>query len=201
MPIDEGFERHFKNLFRAVEFQVKSNIPMFTILLLPENREKTEDFPNFCENMVEFFSNFRSNGIISEQKIKVSIFGKWYKLPGRLVEELKKSIDESKEYDNFFLNFCVNYDYQEEIVDACRLIAKQVELGKLDPEMITKETIKENVYSSYLLPPDILLIYGDRRSAGLLLWDSVNSRIMFANKSFMDFEDKDIQDCLDDGNK
>ena len=65
-------------------------------------------------------------------------------------------------------------------------------LGKIDPEMITKESIKENVYSSYFLPPDVILIYGERKSTGLLLWDSVNSGIAFAGKSFMEFEEDDI---------
>ena len=34
---------------------------------------------------------------------------------------------------------------------------------------------------------DIILIYGERKLSGLLLWDSVNSNIVFAAESFMDF--------------
>ena len=78
-----------------------------------------------------------------------------------------------------------------------RLITKQVKLGKIDPEMITKETIKENIYSSYFLAPDIILVYGERKLTGLLLWDSAKSGIEFAGKSFMEFEEKDFEKFME----
>ena len=62
--------------------------------------------------------------------------------------------------------------------------------------MITKEAIKENIYSSYFLPPDVVLVYGEERLTGLLLWDSVNSRIKFAGKSFMEFDEGDFEKIL-----
>lgn len=190
----EGCIRYFKLLKELLKTQIKLNIPIFTIYLLPENAEKSsDDYIIFCDYMAEFFNDLSDNPIIQEHKIKISIFGKWYKLPGKAVESLKNMIEATKEYDNFFVNFCINYDGQEEIVDACKLIAKQVELGKLNPEMITKDAIKENIYSSYLLPPDIILIYGERKLTGLLLWDSVNSNVIFMEKSFMEFEESDLE--------
>lgn len=190
----EGYKRHFKLLSRLLELQVKLNVPIFTIYLLPEYVDKSADaYTIFSEFMADFFYELSTSPIISEQKIKISIFGKWYNLPGKTVESLKKIIEDTKEYDSFFANFCINYDGQEEIVDACKLIAKQVEIGKLDPEMIRKDTIKENTYSSYFLAPDVILIYGERKLRGILLWDSVNSRIAFADKSFMEFEEEDIK--------
>ncbi|MBI2652755.1 undecaprenyl diphosphate synthase family protein [Candidatus Woesearchaeota archaeon] len=198
IEIGEGCKRYFGCLGRLLELQVHLNIPISTIHLLSENFEKsTDDYLIFCDFIKEFFNELVNNSIIVGQKIKISVFGKWYNLPGKTVESLKNLIASTKEYDNFFVNFCINYDGQEEIVDACKLIAKQVELGKIDPEMITKGSIKENMYSSYFLPPDIILIYGERKLTGLLLWDSVSSRIEFAGKSFMEFEEEDIKNILD----
>ena len=191
--INEAYSKYFKLLNNLLQLQVKSNIPIFTVYLLPVDAEKYgDDFLIFSEHMADFFNGLPGNPIISEQKIKVSIFGKWYKLPSKSIDALKRMIDDTKEYDNFFVNFCINYDGHEEIVDACKLIAKQVELGKIAPEMITKENIKENLYSSYFLAPDIVLIYGERKLSGLLLWDSAKSRIVFAGKSFMEFEESDL---------
>ena len=187
------FKEYFSRLSRLLNAQLDFNIPIFTIYLLPEGAEKNEHFAALCDFMSEFFEDLcNANGIL-RQKTKISVFGKWYNLPSRLIESLKKAIDETKENNSFFVNFCINYDGQEEIVDACKLIAKQIELGKLDPEMVTKETIKENIYSSYFLPPDAYLIYGDKRWDGLLLWDSVRSKIIFAGKPFIEFEEDDIK--------
>ena len=192
--LEEGCERYFKQLAGILELQTRLNIPIFTVYLLPDDADKpNEDYAAFSDFMANFFSQLADNPVVSGHKMKISIFGKWYNLPGKAVESLKKVIEETKEFDSFFVNFCINYDGQEEIVDACRLIAKQVGLGKLDAEMITKENIKENIYSSYFLPPDIILIYGERRLSGLLLWDSSKSKIVFADKSFMEFEESDIE--------
>ncbi len=196
--IDDGLGKYFGFLRSLLNIQVKLNVPIFTIYLLADDLEKsTEYYLIFSENMANFFNELSNNPIIAEQKIKISIFGKWYNLPGKAVESTKKIIEETKDYDNFFVNFCINYDGQEEIVDACKVIAKQVELGKIAPEMITKEIIKENLYSSYFLPPDIILIYGERKLSGLLLWDSAKSRIAFAGKPFMEFEEKDIEKFME----
>jgi len=194
MGIEECCSRCFGLVSRLLAAQISSNIPIFTIYLLPEDvKTSTEDYMIFCDCMANFFSELAGSSIVSGHKIKISIFGKWYNLPGKAVESLKMAIEATKEYDSFFANFCINYDGQEEIVDACRLIAKQVQLGKIDAEMITKGTIKENIYSSYFLPPDMVLIYGERKLAGLLLWDSATANVVFTGKSFMEFEEGDVE--------
>ena len=159
----EACKRYFRHLSRLLKIQVESSIPIFTVYLPTDAEKSADDYIIFSDCLAKFLNELSEKGIASEQKIKISIFGKWYKLPGKAVESLKKAIEETKDYDSFFVNLCINYDGQEEIVDACRLIAKQVGLGKIDPEMITKESIKENVYSSYFLPPDVILIYGERK--------------------------------------
>ena len=191
--VEQGCKKYFGLLLRLMEQQVKSNIPIFTVYLLSDSEKQADDYISFSDCIADFFQQLSSTPIVSRQKIKISIFGKWYKLPGKAVESLKKAIEDTKDYDNFFVNFCVNYDGREEIVDACRLIAKQAVLGKIGSDMIKKETIKENLYSSYLLSPEVVMIYGERKLTGLLLWDSANSRVVFAGKSFMEFDESDVE--------
>ena len=124
--------------------------------------------------------------------------GKWYDIPGRAVDSIKSAIEETKDYDEFFLNFCVNYDGQEEIVDACKLVCRQVKAGKLEVESITKELIKENLYSSYYLPPDLIIKSGKKRSTcGFLLWDSAYSEIYFMDKYFPECKITDFLKAID----
>ena len=187
----------FGHLNKLLQIQARLGIQIMTIYLLPENSDKSGSYMVFSDCMADFFNNLSQNDLIRSLKIKISVFGKWYNLPGRSVESLKNIIELTKDHDGFFANFCINYDGQEEIVDACRLAAKQVELGKINPEMITKESIKENMYSSNFIPPDIILIYGEGKLSGLLLWDSVNSKIAFAGKPFMDFDEGDLEKFIE----
>ena len=150
------------------------------------------------DSLLEFFQLILNWDLIKQNQIKVSILGKWYSLPLRLIEAIKTIIAETKDYDKFFLNFCINYDGQEEITDACRLIAKQVKDEKIDALAIDKALIKENIYASYFLPPDLIIITGTKRSTGgLLLWDSPNSKIFFSEKLWPEFENQDFIKALE----
>lgn len=194
--INEGCSRYFSLLKSLLKQQVGLNIPIFTVYLSADSGKSADDYLSFSDCLADFFHELSSDLIVSEHKIKISVFGKWYNLTGKAVEALKEAIEKTRDYGSFFLNFCINYDGQEEIVDACRLITKQVKLGKIDPEMITKDTLKENIYSSYFLAPDTIMIYGERKLTGLLLWDSAKSQVVFAGKSFMEFEEGDFEKIM-----
>jgi len=161
--------------------------------LIPEELKNEEKFSAFLDKFIEFFNFLKLHALVHENKIKITAIGKWYDLPGRAVDSIKDLVDETKDYDTFFLNFCINYDGQEEIVDACKLIARQIKADKLDVDAINKEVIKENIYSSYFLPPDLIIKNGLRkRTSGFMLWDSSDSEIYFTGKRFPEFTKTDF---------
>ncbi|MBW2993613.1 undecaprenyl diphosphate synthase family protein, partial [Candidatus Woesearchaeota archaeon] len=134
---------------------------------------------------------------IHKNKIKISALGKWYDIPSRALDSIKETIAETKDYDTFFLNFCINYDGQAEIVDACKMIARQINANKLDVDSITKETIKDNIYASYFLPPDLLIKTGKKKTtSGILLWDSPNTEIFFTKKNWPDFSKSNLMSAV-----
>ena len=133
---------------------------------------------------------------LHKDQIKVSVIGKWYDLPERVVSPIREIVDSTKDYDKFFVNFCVNYDGHDEIVDACRLIARQVRSEKLDPESISSEIIKENLYTSYFISPD-LIIENNHEFSGILLWDSKNSIILFTNKEWHEYTKNDFLNAIE----
>ena len=198
LPCAKAYSRAFEILKNIVKNQVKLKIPVMTFFMLPETEDKAaKEFSEAILAISGFLDSYSASEFVNQSKIKLSVIGKWYDLPGSLVETIKKAINETKDYDGFFVNFCINYGGQEEITDACRLIARQVKAGKLDPESISKTTIKENVYSSYFTPPDLIIVNGyKKRTSGLLLWDSANSKISFSNKLFPDFDRIDLIDAI-----
>jgi len=171
------------NIKNITTIASKLNIPMLSLQIPGDDND-------FLENLFKSLSGW---DFAKENQIKITVLGKWYKLPERVVEPLKQVIEDTKDYDKMFLNLCVLYDGQEEIVEACTLIARLVKLGKIDPEGISKELIKENLYTSYLLPPDLLIRLGNSRSTGgLLLWDSSKTTIYFAKKALEEFGNDDF---------
>jgi undecaprenyl diphosphate synthase len=172
-----------------VTLQVEHNIPLLTISLGMAGKV-TEDeafFRYLDETMHQY---------LMTNKIHTTFIGKWYSLPGFVVEKIKKIVDETRDFDSFFLNVCINYDGQEEIVDACRVIIRKIIDQKLDFDSVDKEKIKENIYSSYLVSPDMIVEPGTLFT-GTFLWDSKNSRVYFANKDIDTFSKSDIMKALE----
>lgn len=176
----EATASNFKSILQIL---VKLNIPIVSVYF---HETDSEFFSHLFQELYEWT-------FLNENQIKVSVVGKWYSLPAKCIDEVKSVLNLTKDYDRFFLNLCVSYDGQEEIVDACKLIAMQVKSGKLDPDKIDKTTIKENIYASYFLPPNLIITTGlSKQLRGFLLWDSAGSKVYFSNKNWLDFTRSDL---------
>jgi len=193
IPPIQYFKNKFMKLKEFINLQLQYEIPVFTIYLVPFIEKEDIHFSSVMEALSFFFDELIKEKKLFEKKVKISILGKWYNLPNKVVESIKKVIDETKDYDSFFLNFCINYDGQEEIVDSCRILARKVKSEKIDPDAITKEQIKENLYSSYFMPPELIIVIDKKKElSGFLLWDSINSQIYFSEKSWNEFSQNDM---------
>ncbi|MBL7056185.1 di-trans,poly-cis-decaprenylcistransferase [Candidatus Woesearchaeota archaeon] len=198
IPYEEAYKKSFSILKNIIEKQVQLNIPMMSFYVLDEKYDKDhESYDAFMTSLAEFLNELSKSTLINENKIKVSILGKWYNLPGKVVDSIKKSIEETRDYDNYFVNLCINYDGQEEILDAVKLLGMQIKAGKVDPELIDKESIKDNLYSSYFLPPNLMIQNGSEKTTkGFLLWDSMRTKIYFTNQLWPDFDKTEFMDAL-----
>lgn len=195
---EEALGRKFLVLKNTIKVGVSLNIPMMTFYLLSTKlEEETEKFTLLMDKFVEFFEKLVEDSLIHDNKIKITVLGKWYDLPGRVVEPIKKIIEETSEYDNFFVNLCINYDGQEEVVDSMRLIARQIISHKIGVDSINKEVVKENLYSSYMLPPDLIVKTGEKTIPNFLLWDCVNSTIYFSEKLWPDFDKAELLKAIE----
>ncbi|MFH1316858.1 MAG: polyprenyl diphosphate synthase [Candidatus Woesearchaeota archaeon] len=192
------YKKNFTILRNLLLYQVKISIPVLTVNVIPESMKKdTENYNFLLDSLVEFLESLSKDEAIHKNKIKVSVFGKWYNLPGKVIDAIKTIVEETKDYDSFFLNLCVNYEGQEEIVDSCKLIARQVKAEKINPENISKNLIKENCYSSYFIPPDLIIKTGLKRVVpSTLLWDSPNVKIYFADKHWPELKIADLNKAL-----
>jgi undecaprenyl diphosphate synthase len=191
--IEEAYSTKFDNVQRIVTSCVRGNVPIMTFLLLPQEIRSHNQYPLVVDSIVRFIDELRAWPLLSERQVKVSVLGHWYNLPGRLVDSIKAVMDQTKEYDSFFLNLCLNYDGKQELVDATKLIAQQVKAGKLDPDVITTENMKEHIYTSALVPPDIIIKTGaSRKLQGFLLWDGANADIHITGRPWQSFTEQEL---------
>ncbi|MEM3374642.1 MAG: undecaprenyl diphosphate synthase family protein [Candidatus Woesearchaeota archaeon] len=187
---EENKKNDFENLMNLfdnlIDLQIEYKIPVFTISLGKKEDIDEEILEKYQEKLLERAKKFNIN---------ITIFGRWYDFSGFLVEALKVLNNATKDFDKFFLNICLNYDPKQEIADACRVIIRKVYDEKLDFDSITPDLIKENIYSSYFMQPDVI-IEPSNKFSGTFLWDSVNSKIVFLNKELQKITKEDIQKAI-----
>jgi len=195
--LEDAYKKCNMIIKSTIKTQIKLKIPILTIYLLPSNMTNLDHFSIKVDSLIDLINDLIESEIIGSNRIKISIFGKWYDLPGRAVEPIKKILDSTKDYDNFFVNFCINYNGQDEIVDACKILAMQAKNDKVDLSSVNQDNIKSNLYSSDFLAPDLIIKNGLRqKSTGLLLWDSINSSLYFTRKLWPDFGKDDFENAV-----
>lgn len=133
--------------------------------------------------------------LIHEKKVRVRLIGRIQELPPEIKVEIEKMNDITKEYSANFINFCVMYDGQEEIVDAVKEIVKK----EIPVDKITAQTIKENLYSNQFPPVDYIIRTGmedGARISGFLLWDSSYAEFRFRSELWPDYNEQMIMEDL-----
>ncbi len=186
---EEGYRACFSTIKGMIELQIKEGIPVFTFFLIPKDFAKHESFRMYSNEAIHFFKNLLINESIFRNQVKVSFWGKWYDFSDDMVEVMKKVTSETKDFDRFFVNFCVNYDGQEEIVDSVRIILRRCIHERISHEEVTKDLVKENLSSSGFLPPELIIVTGGRKETnGLLLWDSGKSKIFLSERLWPEFD-------------
>lgn len=175
-------ETTLRNIMELMTLAVNLRIPMLT-LHFPACRTESE-----VDTIATLFTALMHEPFLDNNQVKVSVLGKWYELPERALEPIKHVISATSDYDRCFVNLCVRYDGQDDIVDGAKLLAKHVQLGKLAPEQITKETLKETMLTSMLLPPSLIIYPHPCRTTGsVLLWDSPSAIVHFSEFQWKDF--------------
>lgn len=80
------------------------------------------------------------------------------------------------------MTVCIAYGGRQEIVDAAREIAREVQNGTLAPEDIDERTISGHMYDSSLPDPDLVLrTSGEVRISNFLLWQMAYSELYFTD--------------------
>ncbi|MBN2156275.1 MAG: di-trans,poly-cis-decaprenylcistransferase [Candidatus Lokiarchaeota archaeon] len=127
-----------------------------------------------------------SEPLIREKRVRVRLIGRLHNLPKEIQEKIEKMNRATEKYHDNFINFCVLYDGQDEIVDAVKKIIR----SKIPMEEINRSTIKQNLYTYDFPELDYIIRTGmedGARLSGFLLWDSSYAEFKFRSDLWPDY--------------
>ncbi len=182
-----------KAIRKIVKFCGEIGIKILTLFAFSTenwNRPKRE-----VQALMNLLFKFLRQEINNLQKnnVKLLASGQIERLPTKVRVELSRSIDATKENKGLILNLALSYGGREEIVRACREIAKQVSKREKKVGDIDEESFNNYLYTTGLPDPDLLIrTSGEFRISNFLLWQIAYSEIYVTPVLWPDFNRRDL---------
>ena len=200
-PVSFGHKEGAKTLEKIVRYANKIGLEYITVYAFStENWKRDKEEVDYLMDLFikVFKDNFKS---IKEKGVKIVFSGVKTKLNDKVLKEMKRMTEETKNNKNGVFNICLNYGGQDEIVEATKKIVSDVKEGKIKIDDINKD-----MYSSYLfndLPPIDLMIRtsGEYRISNFMLWQMAYAELYFTDVLWPDFDEKELDKAIDSFNK
>lgn len=135
---------------------------------------------------------------LHENNVKVKILGEYGKLPKDAVKSLERSLKKTKDNTGLQFNIALNYGGRDEILRSVKMLAKEIESGKLKVEEITEEAIADRLYTQGIPDPDMIIrTSGEMRLSNYLLWQCAYSEFIFTDVLWPDFSREEFEKTIE----
>jgi undecaprenyl diphosphate synthase len=193
LPTAAGHRAGARTVRRIVEASIDLGIHDLAVFAFStENWSRSEEE---VDALMEIFAETIERELpdLAEQGVRVRFIGRRDRAPA----ELRRRMDamEDRTALNTRINLWVAFDYggRAELVEAARRI---VESG-VDPREIDENVFAANLYAPALPDPDLLIrTSGELRISNFLLWQVAYSELVFVDKLWPDFDERDLRAAL-----
>jgi len=202
LPRVEGHRRGANTVRRISEACRELGVSYLTLYCFSnENWKRPQEELSFLMGLLKTYL-IQERPTLLKNDIRLTIIGRREGIPEDVQTEMDRSIELSKNGKSLTLCLAINYGSRQEIVDAVRSIAGQVQSGVLDPAIIDEATIASHLYTSGMPDPDLLIrTSGEMRISNYLLWQISYSELWITEKAWPEFDKDDLVQAIADFNK
>jgi undecaprenyl diphosphate synthase len=130
---------------------------------------------------------------IHREDIRVTVMGRTEGLSRRVVNDLNRCTELTKNNRSMICNVAINYGARAEIVDAARAIARDVKAARLRLSDIDEARFAKYLYVPDLPDPDLLIrTSGELRISNFMLWQLSYAEIVPTRVLWPDFRKRHL---------
>ena len=180
-----GYEALKNILFSFFEFGIRY-LTVYCLSIENVKKRPAEELKYIYKIIIKACETIKNEPLIVKEKVKVNVFGKIELLPVEVKEKLMELIEFTKSHNQNYLNLLMMYDGQEEIIDGIKKMIQE----KIDPSKLTRQSIREYLYSKNIPELDYIIRTGmddGARISGFLLWDASYAEFKFRNEYWPEY--------------
>ncbi|HEX2972253.1 MAG TPA: isoprenyl transferase [Tepidisphaeraceae bacterium] len=161
-----------------------------------ENWKRPPEEVNFLMHMyVEYLRQERNT--MMQNNIRFRQIGRLENLPQPVIDEMNRTLEETRSNTGLTLVLALNYGSRAEITDAVRQIAMKVQAGQLSAASIDESTISSHLYTAGMPDPDLLIrTAGEMRISNYLLWQISYAELYVSNTLWPDFDEVELHQAI-----
>ena len=196
-PAAFGHKEGAKVLEKIVRYANKIGIKYMTVYAFStENWKRTAEEVSALMALFQSYLDDYSKRADSEN-IKVKIVGSREGLSTKMKDSIEKCMERTKNNTGIVFNIALNYGGREDILQAVKQLAQDVNNGKIKSEDITQKDIEKYLYMAGEPDPDLIIrTSGEIRLSNFLTWQSVYSELLFIEKNWPDFTEQDLDEAI-----
>jgi len=132
---------------------------------------------------------------LMERNVRFRVIGRAAGVPTRVGERIRRLSETTSRNTGLNLLMAFNYGGRDELVDAVRALAREVQSGRLRPEDIDEVRVSRALYTDGIPDPDLLIrTSGELRLSNFLLWQVAYTELWMTPTLWPDFGAREF--CL-----
>ncbi|CBL46407.1 Undecaprenyl pyrophosphate synthetase [gamma proteobacterium HdN1] len=136
---------------------------------------------------------------LHKNQIQLRFIGDLSAFSPRLREKMQQAVSLTANNQRMVFAVAVNYGGHWDITNAARLLALEVQEGRLQPNEITAERMQQFIALGDLPLPDLCIrTGGEQRISNFLLWQLAYAELYFTESYWPDFDQQALQQAFVD---
>ncbi len=136
---------------------------------------------------------------LMERNVRLRVIGRPAGVPAPIRRGIARVVQATQNNTGLNLLMAFNYGGRDELLDAFRALAKQVQAGELTPEEISETHVSRALYTDGVPDPDLLIrTSGEMRVSNFLLWQIAYTELWVTPTLWPDFAPTDLYRAVAD---
>ncbi len=125
--------------------------------------------------------------------VRLRVIGRPNNIPSRVKQGIDRVVAATAGNTGMTLVMAFNYGGRDELVDACRALARQVQRAEITPEEIDETRVGRALYTEGIPDPDLLIrTSGEMRISNFLLWQIAYTELWVTPTLWPDFSPREL---------